>query len=117
MDEESSDAVEPRVVTCGDLTRLEAFLELDPAMEPIRGVRLSIETDDAVVSLSFHRVIEFRVNLGSCPHCLVQLAIKDISSRQWERVRFHIFNEEQDPDIEFYCESFESSSSLRDGGH
>src|SRR5260370_34754933 len=106
MDEESSVADEPRVVTSGDLTRLEVFLELDPAMEPIRGVRLAIETSEAVVTLSFHRVTNFRVDTrGWCPQWPVQLAIQDISSRQWERVRFQITNEEQDPEIDFYCES------------
>ena len=118
MDEESSVADEPRTVMIGNLSRIEAFFEPDRAMEPVRGVRLAIETSEAVVTLSFHRVTKFRFDTRSwCPQWPVQLAIQDISSRQWERVRFHIFNEEQDPDIEFYCESFESSSSLRDGGH
>src|SRR5437762_2892697 len=103
MNLSSSVADKPRVVTAGDLSRIEAFLEFDAAMEPIRGVRLSIETGEADVTLSFHRVTEFKVDTRSWgPQWPVQLAIQDISSRQWERVRFQVVNEEQEVSIDFY---------------
>jgi hypothetical protein len=59
----------------GNLSRLEAFLELDPAMEPIRGVR-------KLPSL-----------FGTTGH-----------PGYFEQIT----NEEQDLDIDFYCESLEA---------
>ena len=85
------------VYASGYLLRVEFFLELDSAMEPVETVRLLLAHDwwsESGTEFRFRNVRRFKFDprgLGS-------------------PLRFFVHNYEQDIDFSFYCETFDSAA-------